>query len=318
MRALLRDLPAGLPADALRTRIRGRRSHLLRDWDRLLLAPVPLAGLAPAPWRPDPSGAPDWTRQALQAEFYWTFAHLEEGLRRTLAPIFWLEEVRTLALGLRLLARGKADFAPLLRFSLLATPLRTLLHQAESCAAAVAGLTTLLTDFDPHFAGLNEIFRSAGHGPLETALYERSLQRLSASRLHPQLRTCIALLIDSRNLTIVAKQLRWQLAPLPPLLEGGHLPRWRLEEVFARRDRDGLLQLTRRLGGQGSAAASDDPEQLLCAAQTRVLRRLGRDDAGVGVILDYLWRCRNEAANLGLLARLETAGSAAIARELRR
>jgi hypothetical protein len=57
---------------------------------------------------------------------------------------------------------------------------------------------------------------------------------------------------------------------------------------------------------------------VLYEAQARVMRRLARQTDGIGAILDYLWRCGNEAANIGLLERLETAGIEHAGAELRR
>ncbi len=317
MRELLRDLPAGLPADALLARIKGRRSFLVENWERLLLAPVPLANLTPAPWRAAASGVEDWPQQALQQEYYWVFARMEEELRCATAPFFWLAEVRTLAITLRLLSSGEA-VDHLLSASLLANPLRELLCQANDGAAAVESVAALLAGVDPAFRVVSAIYRSAGFGALETALTEISLQHLARNPLPPLLRSYVALLIDSRNLTTIAKRLRWRLDTLPLLLAGGTLPRPRLIELFSRRDHPGLLHLTMRLGGEAPYSADADLEAVLYEAQGRVLRRLARAEEGIGAILYYLWRCGNEAANIALLQRLETAGSAAVDRELRR
>lgn len=317
MRELLRDLPAGLPADALLARIKGRRSFLVQNWERLLLAPVPLANLTPAPWRAAASGVEDWPQQALQQEYYWVFARMEEELRCATAPFFWLAEVRTLAITLRLLSSGEA-VDHLLSASLLANPLRVLLRQASDGAAAVESVAALLAGVDPAFREVSDIYRRAGFGALEAALTEISLQYLAHTSLAPPLRSYVALLIDSRNLTTIAKRLRWRLDTLPLLLAGGTLPRPRLIELFQRRDHPALLHLAMRLGGEAPYSADADLEAVLYEAQGRVLRRLARAEEGIGAILYYLWRCGNEAANIALLQRLETAGSAAVDRELRR
>ena len=170
MRELLRELPAGLPADCLLARIKGRRSFLVQDWERLLLAPAPLATLASAPWRPAASGAEDWPHQALQQEYFWVFAHMEEELRRATAPFFWLAEVRTLAIAIRLLSSGETELDDLLSTSLLANPIRKRLRQADDAAAAVAGLAQLLATIAPAFRDLGVLYRRDGAGALEAAL----------------------------------------------------------------------------------------------------------------------------------------------------
>lgn len=318
MRALLRDMPAGVPADCLLARIRGRRSFLIRDWDRLLLAHQPLAIISPAPWRGAETGTEGWALRALQREYFWAFSRMDEPLRRSTAPFFWLAELRTLSVCLRLLTGGGTNLDRLLKGSLLANSIVDLLRKADDCAQAVASLTSILARYDPDFTGLADIYRAGGSGALEAALYEKSLQSLARAPVHPQLHRYCALMIDSRNLTTVAKRLRWRLGTIPPLLEGGTLPPQRLTELFRSRDSAGLLHIAMRLGGLAPYREADDLERVLYEAQGRIMRRMARDPDGIGAILHYLWRCGNEAANIGLLEKLDSAGIEHAGAELRR
>lgn len=318
MRGMLRDMPAGVPADSLLARIRGRRSFLVHDWERLLLARQPPVALAPAPWRQVLSGAGDWPLRALQHEYFWAFSRMEAQLRRVIAPFFWLAELRTLVISIRLLSGAAAELASTLKNSLLANNIRDLLQKGGERTTAVAGVAALLARYDSRFARLDDIYRSGGSGPLEEALYDISLQILAGMPLHPQIRCYVALLIDSRNLTTVAKRLRWRLGTLSPLLKGGTLSPVRLAKLFEQRDSAGLLPLAMHLGGQAFYSGAGDLERILYESQGRVMRRLAREADGVGAILDYLWRCGNEAANIALLERLESVGVESVGAELRR
>lgn len=318
MRTLLLDMPSGGPTDCLLARIRGRRSFLVRDWDRLLLAGSPLQALSPAPWRRTLSGTEGRLLQALQQEYHWIFSRMDEQMRRFMAPFFWLAEVRTLAVCLRLLTRWTTHPDHLLTYSLLADTIKDLLRKADGCTAAVTGLTALLAGYDARFSGLADTYLRGGSGALEKSLQETSLTIISPLPTHPQMRSYIALVIDSRNLTTIAKRLRWRLDSIPPLLEGGTLPPTRLAELFERKDSTGLLRLAMHLGGLAPYRETDELERVLYEAQCRVMRRLARGADGVGIILDYLWRCGNEAANIGLLERLESIGGEGAGTELRR
>ena len=318
VRALLLDMPAGVPADCLLARIRGRRSFLLHDWDRLLLTGQPLETLSPAPWRRTLPGTKGQVLSALQQEYFWVFSRMDEQVRRAMAPFFWLAEVRTLSVCLRLLARGATNLDHLLTYSLLAITIKDLLRKVDGCAAAVTELTAILAGYDARFTGLADIYLTGGSGALEEALYEISLTCISDMPLHPQMRCYIALVIDSRNLTTLSKRLRWRLSTIPPLLEGGTISPPRLAELFELRDNAGLLRLAMRLGGLAPYSETDDLERVLYEAQRRVMRRLARCADGIGPIIDYLWRCGNEAANIGLLERLESIGSEHAEAELRR
>ncbi|MDD2582454.1 MAG: V-type ATPase subunit [Desulfuromonadaceae bacterium] len=318
MRTLLRDMPAEVPVDTLVARIRGRRSLLVHDWERVLLASQPLAALSAAPWRNHVSGGPDWQLRALQQEYLWVFSRMDEKTRGDTAPFFWLAEVRILAISLRLLNRGGAGFEHLLRESLLSNRIRTLLCGSDGSAAAMRQLTTILSGHDPRSGGLGEAWRTVGGGGMETVLYEISLASACEKQLHPAMRRYLELMIDSRNLTTIAKRLRWRLSTIPPLVEGGTLPPSRLAELFELKDNTGLLHLAMRLGCLTPYNETVEMEQVLYEAQRRVMRRLAREPDGVGVVLDYLWRCGNEAANIGLLERLESMGGEYAEAELRR
>lgn len=318
MRRLLRDMPSRLPTDCLVARIHARRSFLVHDWERLLLARQPLAALSAAPWRSGEAGGQGWAYRALQQEYYWAFSRMDEQLRRATSPFFWLAEVRTLSVCLRLMSGTTVDQTRLLQYSLLSDSIKKTLSRAVSPAAAAAGLTAALAVYDSRFAGAGEAWSSGGAGAFESALNEITLTSSTAAVLDPAMQRYIVLMIDSRNLTTIAKRLRWRLNSLPPLLAGGTISLSRLEELFTRKDSAGLLHQAMRLGGEAEYGQETELERVLFEARKRVMRRLAREADGTGVILDYLWQCGNEAANIGLLEHLETAGFERIAEDMRR
>ena len=315
MRALLRAMPSGVPLDTLLARVRGRRSFLIDDWDRLLLAPEPLAGLPPAPWRPAPLAA-GGARPALQREQTWVFGGLTERVRETVAPLFWLFEVRTLAICLRCLDSDRGTSDLLLRESLLADPIRTLLGTAPDTATAVRQLAKQLVPRFPTATSLPKHFARGGCGAVEATLYDLALAQSVATAADPIVRRTLALLIDSRNLIAVAKQLRWRLPGCPPLLPGGSIVPKILETHCLRQDTATITRLASRLDGGHQPGGEDEIEQTVLAATGRFLRRQDRESGGIATIIDYLWRCSAEARNLGLLARQATAGSSLIAAEM--
>ena len=314
MRGLLRTMAEGVPRDTLLARIRGRRSFLIGSWDRLLLSPEPLSGLPPAPWRPDLTGCGEW--RLLQREYTWVFSWMVEPLRVAMAPFFWLTELRTVAICLRYRASGREVDDGILRESLLSDPIRNLLHDAPDVVAAVRLLTKLLVPLGLASADLPDLFRQGGCGALERVLNDTSLGRLADTATDPIIKRYVMLLIDSRNLITVAKQLRWRIAVSPRLLPGGNIRPALLEERFARQDTVGIAHLAAHLGGGDQTGEPVEIEQTVRATQGRFLRDLAREPTGVGAVIDYLWRCGREARNLGLLSRLATAGSSQVEAEL--
>lgn len=315
MRELLRTMPAGVPDDSLHARICGRQSFLIKDWERLLLHRQPLSLLAAAPWRISATDAVELL-QSLQREYFWTFLRMDEELRCRLAPLFWLAELPTLATALRLQSGGAAYPEALLQDSLLANPIKKILRHFDGSSATVALLTEHFISFDHRFSDCHEIYQNGGSGALEASLYDHSLLHALTNPLYSELRSWLVLLIDSRNLTALAKYLRWRLITPPRLLEGGTLALTRLKGIFLRREAGRIIELAMQLGGLTTSNQGSDLEQILHAAQERVLRRLARKGDVIWTILYYLWRCHNEAINLALLNRLEALGSDAVSAEL--
>lgn len=316
MRGLLRTYPPGVPTDTLLARIRGRRSFLLGEWDRLLLAPEPLEGLPPAPWRQEFGGEGGTVWRALQLEYAWTFRWMAEPLRIITAPFFWLEELRTLSICLRDLAGGHGVDEGLLGGSLSSDRIRNTLLRAPNADEALRRLSAILAPHAPPCATLAETEHKGGWGAVEGALVDIFLERLAASRLHPVMGRHVALMVDGRNLVALAKGLRWRMAGRPRLLSGGSIPLKKLVELFDRRDGDGIATLAARLGGIGRSGDPGEVERTVMQAEYLAVRGMAREPSGIGAIIDYLWRCRNEARSIGLLSRLATAGAAAVDGEI--
>jgi hypothetical protein len=220
------------------------------------------------------------------------------------------------AICLRYRASGREVDDGILRESLLSDPIRNLLHDAPDVVAAVRLLTKLLVPLGLASADLPDLFRQGGCGALERVLNDTSLGRLADTATDPIIKRYVMLLIDSRNLITVAKQLRWRIAVSPRLLPGGNIRPALLEERFALQDTAGIALLAAHLGGGDQPGDPDEIEQTVLAAQGRFLRDLAREPTGVGAVIDYLWRCGREARNLGLLSRLATAGNSQIEAEL--
>jgi len=317
MRDLLRRFAEGVPRDTLLTRIRGRRSYLVAEWDRLLLAPEPASLLPPAPWRRG-AGLDGRVSLALQGEYGWVFRWMPEPLRIITAPFFWLAELRVIAVCLRRLAGGSRGDDELLQGSLMNDRIRTLLRIAPDEAAAVRQLAGILSPHAPACATLPGTFRSGGSGAVETALQDIFLARLAAGRHHPVMSRFVVLTIDCRNLTAVAKGLRWRSSRPPRLVEGGSIPVKKLADLAEQADVVAIARLAARLGGINRSGDPDNLERTVLQAEYRAVSSLAREPDGVGEILWYLWRCRNEARIIGLLSRLATAGTEAVEAEVMR
>jgi hypothetical protein len=319
MRELLLTMPEGPPADYLVARIRGRRALLVPDWEILLLAPEPLGALPAAPWRPGANDVgKDNAWQALQREYCRVFAMMEERLRRLFVPFFWLAELRTVTIMLRNRTGDREPDGELLRHSLLADGLKEALCNHSGVAASVEALSKLLKGVNVNFSRLPQIFTNGGLKALEEELSAISLEWFAGTANNPHIARLMALLIDGRNLSSLAKQLHWRMETPPRLLAGGSISLMALKSMFHAADADGVARLAARLGRDCSKSTPGAVQNEVLGGQGKTLRRIGRDPDGIGTILDYLWRCGMETRNLGLLGRLATAGIDSVAPELLR
>ena len=227
---------------------------------------------------------------------------MNEGLRQTFAPLFLWFELRTIILCLRFRRGGEqGKAAGLLPASLLAKRVQLALTEDGEPAAVMAALSGLLAAVAEPYRALGDIYRQQGGREQELRLVTLYLERMTSLPLHPVLRDFFRSLIDMRNLVTLAKQLRWQLHEPQAFIRGGEITPERLGKVLAEGTAAGLATLLAALPDMGAPpAATLNPEPQLFGWLTGKVRRLGRDPLGVGLVLDYLWRCFVEAHNLSL------------------
>jgi len=239
----------------------------------------------------------------MHSEFRWVYRQMNERLRLTFAPLFLWFELRTIILCLRFRRGGdRAKAAGLLPASLLAKPLQQALTEEGEPAEVMEALSGLLAAVAEPYRGLADLYRQRGGRELEQRLVTLYLERMTDLPLHPLLREFFRGLIDLRNLVTLAKLLRWQLREPQVFIRGGEITPERLGQALEEGSAAGLAALLAALPGMGvPPAAPLNPEQQLFGWLTAKVRRLGRDPLGVGLVLDYLWRCFVEAHNLSLM-----------------
>lgn len=293
----------GYPREYLLSRIRGRRSKLIRNWRALASEPSPLDHLASPQYQGfvrERSLEGMW--RALLKEHRWVRGQMDEDMRRDFAPYFLHAELRTLFIALRALAGEKAQKADeTLEASLLAPSLRSLLRSGDA-GDAVVRLEKILVPVSPGFAGLSERFGADGLRGVEQQVTAAFLRHVLTMPLHPVLRQFFVRLIDARNILALFKSLRFGEGDPAAFLDGGTFGRERLLVLAGRDDPFAVLPLVRQTAG--ITLTEPDPtriETALYRGITKGLKLEGRDPLGTGLILEYLWRCSLEVTNLSIL-----------------
>lgn len=268
--------PAELPAEALLARLRAKRAGL--D-----LHGVAADGPTPA------------------AAMSWLYPRLERPLRAAILPYLEIEAMKCLLLALRYRLGGETVPPGLLHQPWLASELATLLEKPGEATVVVTRLEPWLADDYRFASGLLSGYLKGGPGQVEQQLAAGMLGHALARARAPVVLMAVRFLADVRNLLAILRYWRWRVQTAPPLLAGGELDAHVLACVWAAGDTATLQRLVARLVGvERLDLEPRAAERELLNGLTRRLRRAGRDPLGIGVVIDYLWRCQIAARNHAL------------------
>lgn len=302
-RSFLRDeRRPGYPPEYLRSRVRGRRSKLIRNWRAVLHEASPALHLSSPQYQ-------GFVRErtlerlwgALLAEHGWLFGQMDEDLRCQIAPYFLYVELRTLFMCLRYReSEREQEVSELLEASLLSRELKGLLRSA-AVPDMLMRLEERFRSLSPAFDGLAATY-AEDRRSAERQWTDAYLRAVLDLRLPPVLHQLFVRLIDSRNILSLFKAQRFGTRDRPVFLAGGTIAPDRLASALERDDPFAVLPLLRQ--ATGTVLSEPDLTRLetaLYRSITKYLRTEGRDPQGTALVLDYLWQCSLEVTNLSLL-----------------
>ena len=291
----------GYPAEYLLARLGGRRSALISDWEPLLAASDPLAVVPTSHLHGTLAERGDeevWG--GFLRESSWLFSQMNSRLRRIFAPVFSWFEIRTVTLALRFGAGDEAGRVErLLAPSLLAAEMKRLLVSESDPQRKAESLARLLAGDDPRYRDVGPAYRAGGVQGAEETLVTIFLEQATAQKGHPAITDFFRSLVDTLNILYLRKRLRWHPARAPRFLTGGRVSTRELTALLRSGEAGDPATLVRLAGEEIAMDGGIEPRLLTWLY--RRLRRLGRNPDGVGVILEYLWRCYLETRNLSLL-----------------
>jgi hypothetical protein len=243
----------------------------------------------------DGSGETLWWHS--QHTMDWLYRQMNPSLRRPMACVFILLELRTLVLCLRnKVSRPPDTVENLLAFSLWATGLKRILLADEDLPAGVAAVSTWLARRQENFTGLPAAYGKDGLRGFEGALYQRYLQHVLAGGHPVAIRRVLTHYVDLRNLLGLYKKLRWQLTGPGAYLAGGSLSPATLKQI----EPAGRPQAMEPLLASFASGTRISPEGIETALMVKLSRDLHRSRLvgdPIGAILDFLFghfiRARN-------------------------
>ncbi len=294
----------GYPPEYLLSRIRGKKVSLIRDWEPLVTGAAELESVNPVRYgglTSETSSAGIW--KYLLAEYRWVYLQMERPLKDIFRPFFLYSELRTLFLCLRLRASGEGvRIEQILAHSLLSKKMRKALVNSVDEQDMLEEIEEFFVPLSPRFRGLGEMYAKEGFRGVEQHLIQCFLEYVMKSDLHPTIREFFVRLVDARNIIALYKHLRWELKEAPSFIEGGNIKVSRLRGIHQREDIIEVTSLIKAL--TGITVQTPHPtgvENTLYRGMSRFLRKRGREISGIGLILEYLWRCSLEAMNLGII-----------------
>lgn len=293
----------GYPTEYLFSRIRGRRSYLITDWKPLAL------GASPPDFLPSRYGDimtddyPEGIWRYLLKEFGWVYFQMNRALWEIFWPFFLYTEIRTICVCLRYAKGGETGkIERLLSSSLLSKKTKAILGGGGNLSSAVGGIEDRFILQSNGFSGLRKVFDEAGLRGVEQFLSKRYLEHTAYSKLHPVMKDFFVSVIDSRNILSLYKFLILNAKNTPYFIRGGRITEKMFMRAAGRKDFFDLASLIRKFTGLWiEKPDAANMENALYRMVTLSLRKTGGDPLGVGLILDYLWRCSLEARNLSTL-----------------
>jgi hypothetical protein len=295
----------GFPLDYLLSRLRGRKSRLVTDWDMLMKSTSPVGQLPPGHYQMIFGiGSPDAVWRALMAEYRWAYHQMNGQGRKTFAPFFLYGELRTLFIGLRYLKGLMRDrLQEILSLSLLSGEIRDILLKSPDALSAARKIEEKFLGLSGRFRGIAGPIQHEGLKGFEQKLAELFLQVIITTRLDPVLKTFFLQVIDARNILALAKLLKQGETLEHPFISGSRIHAATLREILERRDMQAAVTLVSRFTGEKTGVAElSGLEPSLYRRISRTLKKEGRTSLGTGPVLYYLWRCSVEAMNLSILS----------------
>ncbi len=292
----------GYPDDYLLSRIKGRRVYLITNWQQLLYSTKPFEELKSSFYKDffeKDSQERIW--EWFSMEFQWVYLQMNRKLRNIFSQFslyFEIEKTLLPCLRYKLRIDEEGTVERLLSTSLLSYEITKAFKKGDlfSVLECLEDSFIYLTD---SFAGLKEIYLKDGLMAVEQKFICTYLEYVVRSETHHILKNFFIALIDIRNTLTMLKHLKWNIYTPPAFVSGGNFEMKKLKKIVEKHEVSCASKYISRL--TGTKTAENDPsviEALLLKRLTTALKNTGREPSGVGLILDYLWRCYIQSLNL--------------------
>jgi len=292
------------PSAYLVARMYGRRAGLVHDYRALIRDPQSIGRLSSGRYTfHTVTRSPRALWVSLLNEYRWVYSQMNSTLRRIFAPFFFYNELRTIFTCLTLQEKKESgQTAAVLAQSILSLQFKRVLREGKDSLSTFRSVEAILLSLSPAFSGISDIFEKDGIRAAEKTLTNRYLVHAVQYAEHAVIRAFFSHIIDARNIITLYKTIRHAMHERPAFVLGGSITGSRLVRSAENSDLKALTNLL--YGLAGIRPDTPDPasvERTLYAGITKKLRREGKTEPVIGIILSYLWQRSLETMNLGVI-----------------
>lgn len=238
-------------------------------------------------------------------EYRWLYSQMSKDLRRIFEPVFLYFEIKNIIIFLRYKGTSERSLE-ILRLSLLPEDFKKSLIGAKDITESIKNIEELFSCLSERFFRLSIFFKEKGLMRIENEIMRLYLESIVNRVLHPVIKIFIRSLIDSKNILVIHKYLRWQLRSEPEFISGGNIKVQNLKRILKEGDRDKIGSILYRYGG--FKLQKDDLHLSLIEGIRKIIIRHIEDPLSIANILNYIWGCFIQAINLGINLQVKESG----------
>ncbi len=297
----LKSIPErGYPEDYLLSRIKGRRTSIIRDWRFILHEHDIIHHIESLK---NLSGInSDLIDSRLWKEYYWVYSQMNESLRRRFHNFFEYMEIMRF---IRILRYRKDNDIEMIKnitmAGLLSEEIEDIILFYHDFPSLIKEIEKRFISISNLFRGLTDVYEREGQRGIERFIMDRYLQIVILRRMDNILREFFVHAVDSRNIIFLFKSIKWSIIREPYFISGGRIERRRFLSIYNNKKIDELVSLVKSVTGVSIKGMEDrEIENALYGTTSRMLKQKARTDS-TALILHYLWSLYIEARNIRTL-----------------
>lgn len=290
----------GYPENYLLSRIKGRRTSIIRDWSFILREHDILHSIESIKGIAGINS--DIINSRLWKEYYWVYSQMNEVLRKRFHNFFEYMEIMRLIKMLRYKKDNDIEMIKTITLTgLMSEDIEDIILYYPDFLELIREIERRLLFISNLFNGLREVYEREGFRGMERFIINRYLETLLQRKMDKVMRDFFIYMVDSRNIMSLYKSIRWSIPAEPYFISGGRIEKKRFLLISENKRLDILKSLIMSITGTLIKEPQvTEIENALSQATLKMLIKKSRESS-TGLILHYLWNLYIEARNIRTL-----------------